>query len=475
MERALQPVSCKEVMEISMGRLLVVALLGGVGTIFKISSSGTLTTLYTFTGVNGGGGGNPVTGLVQGSNGNFYGTTSLGTVYQITPAGVLTVLYTFDTNGRSGLFSCQISGLIVGSDGNFYGTTGYGGTYNVGTVFMMTPSGAVSTLYSFTGGGVVAGSTDAAVPCGGVVQGADGSFYGTSVNGGAYGYGGYGAVFKVSVQAPLVISSPLAQSNYQLTQDNYIQTPEISFSASSADTTTPITWTLQLLYSATDGKGAINATQSFSTTSGQTHNIHYTSKGGQLSVTATQGTLTANVTLTITGEPIPDATITAQLDSLYANGATPNLLTGIAEVESSYEQFDGTETKYGYTGYWPNESKADGGSHIGLMMVPTTALEAWDWLDNTSNGASLFQQKLAAAGRNATRIIAQNPGLPNLTPVQLENMALLLYGPFAPTTHQLKNQYYIPATVGGVLTWIVNTANNPSGVTYANSCRSNVQ
>jgi hypothetical protein len=190
---------------------------------------------------------------------------------------------------------------------------------------------------------------------------------------------------------------------------------------------------------------------------------------------ATQGSATANVTITITGEPIPDDTITSQLDSLYAGGATPNLLTGIAMRESTYQQFDGTETLYGVTGYWPNESKSDKGSHIGLMMVPTTAAEAWDWTKNTSKGAHIFHEKLSAAKRNANRIISANPGLPALTPVQLENMALLLYSPYAPNTNKLNNQYYIPDTTGKTPVWVVNTANNPNGVAYVDSCRADIQ
>jgi hypothetical protein len=109
------------------------------------------------------------------------------------------------------------------------------------------------------------------------------------------------------------------------------------------------------------------------------------------------------------------------------------------------------------------------------MMVPTTPAVAWGWTNNAAAGASVFQSKLTSANNNANKIIATHSGLPNLTPTQLENMALLLYGPFAPTMNQLANQYYIPAEVGGAWTWIVNTANNPNGVAYANSCRAKTQ
>jgi hypothetical protein len=276
------------------------------------------------------------------------------------------------------------------------------------------------------------------------------------------------------VAQPLKITSPAANANYQLTKQNYVSTAPIPFTAISSDTSA-ISWSLKLSYKTSGGRGASSSTQTFTTQPAATQKETYTSIGGQLQATATQVKSTAKVTMTITGEPIPNGTITSQLDSLYSSGATPNLLTGIAERESSYQQFDGTETLYGLTGYWPNESKEDGGSHIGLMMVATTADRAWDWTANTIYGASIFQDKLAAAGRNATKIIKANKGLPALTPVQLENMALLLYGPYAPATSQLTNQYYIPDTSGTTPVWVVNTANNPDGVSYADGCRADIK
>ena len=122
---------------------------------------------------------------------------------------------------------------------------------------------------------------------------------------------------------------------------------------------------------------------------------------------------------------------------------------------------------------WGQASKSDGGSHIGLMMVPTTAAEAWGWIHNVTAGASLFQTKLTTAATNANSIIATHPGLPNLTPAELENMALLLSGPYA--TQDLQDQYYIPVMVDGAWAWTVNTANNQNGVSYSNSCRADTQ
>ena len=100
---------------------------GGNGTVFKISANGALTSLYSFTGGNDGA--NPVAGLVQGSDGYFYGTTS-STVFQNDPCGALTTLVGI------GLFSP--SALVQGTDGSFYGTTVYGAGYSVGTIFRLT-------------------------------------------------------------------------------------------------------------------------------------------------------------------------------------------------------------------------------------------------------------------------------------------------------------------------------------------------
>jgi uncharacterized repeat protein (TIGR03803 family) len=163
---------------------------GNAGTVFQLTPAGTITTLYAFTG--GTDGAYPYAGVIQGTDGNFYGTTSqggmgnAGTVFQLTPAGSITVLYTF-TGGTDGAY--PYAGVIQATDGNFYGTTSQGGDANVGTVFRLTPAGSVTVLYAFTGG------TDGAYPYAGVIQGADGNLYGTTLMGGA---SNAGAVFELT-------------------------------------------------------------------------------------------------------------------------------------------------------------------------------------------------------------------------------------------------------------------------------------
>jgi uncharacterized repeat protein (TIGR03803 family) len=165
----------------------------GDGTVFKITPSGTETVLYSFAGGSSDGS-LPAASLIQGSDGNFYGTTEAGgahgdgTVFKITPSGTETVLYSFAGGSSDG--SLPAAGLIQGSDGNFYGTTEAGGAGTVGTVFKITPSGTETVLYSFAGG-----SSDGSSPGAGLIQGSDGNFYGTTLLGGA---NEAGTVFKVT-------------------------------------------------------------------------------------------------------------------------------------------------------------------------------------------------------------------------------------------------------------------------------------
>lgn len=132
----------------------------------------------------------PDTELVQGSDGNFYGTTrgngpphrgsvmGYGTIFKVTPSGDATVLHRFPSS--EGYWPIE-SALVQASDGNFYGTTQDGGTHGYGSVFRLTPSGAVTTVHSFEG------RDDGNNPLGGVVQGRDGNFYGTTLDFSAIG------------------------------------------------------------------------------------------------------------------------------------------------------------------------------------------------------------------------------------------------------------------------------------------------
>jgi hypothetical protein len=154
-------------------------------------------------------------------------------------------------------------------------------------------------------------------------------------------------------------------------------------------------------------------------------------------------------------------------------------MSGIAFNESSVRQF-AQLTNFGIDDYWPTESGADGGSHIGLMQMPVAMNVAWDFTVNANKGEQFFAgAKTATAIRLMNAAITAYPGLPTLNGVQIENMALVLYGQYA--KKGILNQYYVPSCQGGIVNgkqctggtwvWIVNTANNPLGVAYANKAR----
>jgi uncharacterized repeat protein (TIGR03803 family) len=154
--------------------------LSGAGTVFTINSLGTLTTLYSFSGSADGG--QPRGALVQGSDGNYYGTTvaggllnGAGTVFSLTSTGMLTTLYRFSGLSDGGQ---PYGGLVEGSDSNFYGTTYGGGVSGAGTLFRVNSQGTLTTLYSFSGG------ADGANPAAGLVPGPNNSFFGTTYGGG---------------------------------------------------------------------------------------------------------------------------------------------------------------------------------------------------------------------------------------------------------------------------------------------------
>ena len=181
----------------------------GVGTVFKITLEGTLTTLYSFCGTaDCPDGSRPWGGLMEASDGNFYGTTSggganrEGTIFKITPEGVLSTFYSFCSLANCTDGASPLTGLIQATDGNFYGTTIGGGASNCsatfcGTVFKITPEGTLTTLYRFCG---LAHCADGTKPNGPLVQGTDGNFYGTTPQGGAHNQG---TVFRVAPNGTL--------------------------------------------------------------------------------------------------------------------------------------------------------------------------------------------------------------------------------------------------------------------------------
>jgi uncharacterized repeat protein (TIGR03803 family) len=250
------------VIQASDGYLYGTTLKGGInasdisGTVFKMSTNGTFVWSFAFDNANGQA---PTAGLVEASDGNLYGTTSLGgldgfgTVFRITFGGVLTNLYSFkglptdggspqgtlcagedgflygttstngtgedggtifkmSTNGSAPVWSVPLAsstgcvplaGLIQGLEGSLYGTTSEGGASNAGTIFRISTGGtSLSNLYSFTGG------ADGGNPEGGLVQVSDGQLYGTTAEGGDTNlnlFQGYGSIFKITTNGDFTL------------------------------------------------------------------------------------------------------------------------------------------------------------------------------------------------------------------------------------------------------------------------------
>lgn len=218
----------------------------GGGTVFKITLDGVYKVLHSFGGVADDGV-VPVGGLVQATDGNFYGVTAsggtnhcvqvpqdggnCGTVFRITPEGEASILYSFGTSVSDGV--TPMASLVQASDGYLYGTTANGGanacsmsggTHNCGTLFRTSLSGATTVLHSF-GDSI----SDGIGPQGALTQGPGGVLYGTTSSGGGGRCGsffGCGTVFKVTLSGELSIVYAFALDS---TTDGYGPAPYLTY------------------------------------------------------------------------------------------------------------------------------------------------------------------------------------------------------------------------------------------------------
>jgi uncharacterized repeat protein (TIGR03803 family) len=190
------------------GNLYGTTLFGGAsnaGSVYSISSAGTFSTLYSFT--DGDDGAHPKAQLLQGNDGNFYGTTldgggkagqrqcsvnGCGTVFKITPQGTLTTLHDFNGDPEP----AHPGSLTQGTDGNFYGTSFTGGKFFLGTIYSISPQGNVITLYEFD-------ATNGTEPIAGLTLANDGSFYGATTAGGTHNQG---VIFRMVVDTNCTVA-----------------------------------------------------------------------------------------------------------------------------------------------------------------------------------------------------------------------------------------------------------------------------
>lgn len=243
------------------------------GVIYRMSTEGQYTVLHVFDDAPGGGR-HPNNRLVEGPDGNIYGTTAgggehgKGTFFRMTPAGQVTYLYSFHDNseyepnttsdfclgadghfyalGRSAAFRVSLdgtavelrrfnadqhgyfgtAGLVCGTDGYFYGAMSEGGPRQGGTVFRLSAQGELKILHAFIGPKDPAYAGEAYRPTGPLMQAADGSLHATTFWGGKWGYGG---VYRVApghgFQQLVDFAGPQGQDTYGAT-GALVQTPD---------------------------------------------------------------------------------------------------------------------------------------------------------------------------------------------------------------------------------------------------------
>lgn len=312
------------------------------------------------------------------------------------------------------------------------------------------------------------------------------------------GQGWYTLIDKVCVPCNLAIISPDYDLVFgYLVSTNYTGTEPLIFKAeSSVAGVSRVKWNTKLEYRTSGNRcTGCNATDSFMKQISDSYAKSFSSMGGRLTTSATDDNGIADCLdgrNYVVGTEVPQSLIISQLLSSYV-GVTPDLMAKLAKKESGIRQFciagmncpSAQPDLYNINEYWPEES-FDGGSHIGIMMMPVTMKDAWDWTQNTMDGVNLYKNKVTI-GINYERQIVQQWAktykvqLRNLTVTERETMGLVLYGPNAST--DLWRQYYYPK-LGPTFTWdwAVNDGGNigdpfpgnADGVAYANSVRSQV-
>jgi uncharacterized repeat protein (TIGR03803 family) len=169
------------------GACVAALILGVTGSSVQAQS---FSSIYQLPNTGGQGSDPHQMALTQGADGNFYGTTfeggvqgtsCCGTIFKVSPSGQFSSLWLFCSQDN-----CPDGGVVEASDGNFYGTTYSGGQYNDGTIYRMTPQGALTTLHSFCHSPNSCAPDDGAGPNGALIEASNGSLYGTTISGTAF-------------------------------------------------------------------------------------------------------------------------------------------------------------------------------------------------------------------------------------------------------------------------------------------------
>jgi uncharacterized repeat protein (TIGR03803 family) len=215
---------------------------GGQGTIFAVSPNGKEQTLHSFAAAPDAVG-NVVNGVILGTDGYLYGslyaggTRAFGSIFKVTTSGHYTTLVNFCANPGCDNSDEPEGALVQGTDGNFYGTTYMGGPAFYGNIFQVTPSGAFTQVYTFCNG---AGCPDGENPVSGLVQGTDGNFYGATTGGSNQKacIGGCGTLYSLSMGlSPFVEANPgtgKVGRRIDIFGDNLTGTSSVTFNGTPA-------------------------------------------------------------------------------------------------------------------------------------------------------------------------------------------------------------------------------------------------
>jgi uncharacterized repeat protein (TIGR03803 family) len=203
------------------------------GVVYKATAAGKITVLHAFKGYPTDGN-RPLGMLVQGTDGNFYGTTynggakNIGTLFKITPAGAFSLLYSFNGNPSDG--ALPWTGMTLATDGNLYGVTAVGGTKNAGVVYKLTPAGNVSILYNFC----TVSCYDGIYPETPIMQHTDGKFYGNTAGNSLGGAVFYSFDTGLGPFAKLVIWEGKVGATAEILGQGLTGTSSVSFNGTPA-------------------------------------------------------------------------------------------------------------------------------------------------------------------------------------------------------------------------------------------------
>ena len=401
----------------------------GFGTVFKVTTDGVLTSLYSFQGSNDGWG--PQAPLLQASDGNLYGTTAYGgshtfygTVFSITPAGSLTTIHSFNlSDGYS-----PYGGLLQASDGLLYGTTTNGGPSNAGTIFKTTLDGTLSDIHTFT-------SFDGNNPTAGLIQASDGNLYGTASGGGD---GGNGTVFKITPQGDLTTLHKFVGSDGELPYAGVVQGADGNF---YGVTVRGGAYQCGVVYKMTP-QGAVTVLHQFNCTDGwyannliqgKDGNLYGTTgAGGNLDICVSgcgtlfritpQGVLTTIYTFRSTDGQAPVGLVEAQGGQFYGttgNGGTLDYgtvfhLVAYADVSVATSGMGTVSSPDGniYCGTRCSQ-RYPGGAQVTLSAVPAPGytFSGWAGCDNVNGSfcsVTMTEAKNVSATFDTTNIVLES-------------------------------------------------------------------